>query len=56
MELWVIYVLSCLELINIYLIIIRVIVAKPMAIEWPYSLVDVVVAWNIPMHQWLKRC
>ncbi|KAH9528481.1 hypothetical protein DERF_002427 [Dermatophagoides farinae] len=30
-------------------------VTKPLSIEWPRSLVDVVVAWNIPMHQWLKR-
>ncbi|XP_027196724.2 protein-serine O-palmitoleoyltransferase por [Dermatophagoides pteronyssinus] len=30
-------------------------ITKPLSIEWPRSLVDVVVAWNIPMHQWLKR-
>lgn len=24
------------------------------AIEWPRSLVQVVIQWNIPMHQWLK--
>lgn len=23
-------------------------------VEWPRSLVDVVVSWNIPMHRWLK--
>ena len=29
-------------------------VSKPWNIEAPRSLVDVVVFWNIPMHQWLK--
>ena len=29
-------------------------ITKPWQIEFPRSLVDVVVAWNIPMHQWLK--
>ncbi|KAI2806623.1 hypothetical protein BLOT_008580 [Blomia tropicalis] len=29
-------------------------ITKPIAIEIPRSLVNVVVAWNIPMHQWLK--
>uniref|UniRef100_A0A182JTV5 Protein-serine O-palmitoleoyltransferase porcupine n=1 Tax=Anopheles christyi TaxID=43041 RepID=A0A182JTV5_9DIPT len=30
-------------------------VTSPMAVEFPRSLVQVVTAWNIPMHLWLKR-
>ncbi|KAJ0181015.1 hypothetical protein K1T71_003100 [Dendrolimus kikuchii] len=30
-------------------------VTKPLFIELPRSLVQVVVFWNIPMHQWLKN-
>ncbi|XP_074601381.1 protein-serine O-palmitoleoyltransferase por [Brevipalpus obovatus] len=30
-------------------------VAKPSMIEFPRSLVDVVIAWDIPMHKWLKE-
>ncbi|XP_039745255.1 protein-serine O-palmitoleoyltransferase porcupine [Pararge aegeria] len=30
-------------------------VTKPMLIELPRSLVQVVIFWNIPMHQWLKN-
>uniref|UniRef100_A0A182SZW9 Protein-serine O-palmitoleoyltransferase porcupine n=1 Tax=Anopheles maculatus TaxID=74869 RepID=A0A182SZW9_9DIPT len=30
-------------------------VSSPMAVEFPRSLVQVVTAWNIPMHLWLKR-
>lgn len=33
----------------------QVTITKPRKIEWPRSLVDVVVAWNIPMHRWLKK-
>lgn len=29
-------------------------ITKPFLIEFPRSLVEVVVAWNIPMHNWLK--
>lgn len=29
-------------------------VAKPLNIEFPRSLVDVVTNWNLPMHYWLK--
>ncbi|XP_040579317.1 protein-serine O-palmitoleoyltransferase porcupine [Lepeophtheirus salmonis] len=29
-------------------------VSSPNSIEMPRSLVEVVVSWNIPMHQWLK--
>lgn len=34
---------------------LRMTVTKPLSIELPRSLVDVVIAWNIPMHHWLKR-
>uniref|UniRef100_A0A182W7I5 Protein-serine O-palmitoleoyltransferase porcupine n=1 Tax=Anopheles minimus TaxID=112268 RepID=A0A182W7I5_9DIPT len=30
-------------------------VSSPLAVEFPRSLVQVVTAWNIPMHVWLKR-
>lgn len=30
-------------------------VTKPLFIELPRSLVQVVICWNIPMHQWLKN-
>ncbi|XP_065215367.1 protein-serine O-palmitoleoyltransferase porcupine [Planococcus citri] len=30
-------------------------ITKPNMIEFPHSLVEVVVNWNIPMHNWLKR-
>ncbi|XP_052897000.1 protein-serine O-palmitoleoyltransferase porcupine [Anopheles moucheti] len=30
-------------------------VSSPLAVEFPRSLVQVVTAWNIPMHLWLKR-
>lgn len=29
-------------------------ITKPFLIEFPRSLVEVVIAWNIPMHNWLK--
>lgn len=29
---------------------------KPSSIEFPRSLVEVVVFWNVPMHVWLKTC
>ena len=28
---------------------------KPLSIEFPRSLVDVVIVWNMPMHEWLKN-
>lgn len=31
-------------------------VTKPITIEWPRSLVEVVIYWNITMHMWLKTC
>lgn len=31
-------------------------VTKPLKIELPRSLVQVVIGWNIPMHNWLKQC
>ena len=31
-------------------------VAKPLHMELPRSLVDVVSNWNLPMHFWLKTC
>ncbi len=31
-------------------------VVRPHEIEIPRSLTEVVKAWNIPMHQWLKNC
>lgn len=31
-------------------------VTQPMFIEWPKSLLNVVVHWNAPMHNWLKKC
>jgi hypothetical protein len=31
-------------------------VARPQFIEIPRSLVQVVVYWNVPMHNWLKNC
>ncbi|XP_014256500.1 protein-serine O-palmitoleoyltransferase porcupine [Cimex lectularius] len=32
----------------------RIDVSKPMSIEIPHSLVEVVVYWNLPLHRWLK--
>ena len=34
----------------------RIQVTQPHEIELPRSLVEVVKAWNIPMHIWLKTC
>jgi len=34
----------------------EIIVTKPITIEWPRSLLHVVVHWNLPMHFWLKKC
>jgi len=31
-------------------------IVKPLYIEFPRSLVQVVIFWNIPMHYWLKMC
>lgn len=31
-------------------------ITKPLEIEVPRSLVQVVVNWNMPMHNWLKTC
>ncbi|XP_035777174.1 protein-serine O-palmitoleoyltransferase porcupine-like [Anopheles albimanus] len=30
-------------------------VTSPIAVEFPRSMVQIVTAWNIPMHHWLKR-
>lgn len=30
-------------------------VSKASKVEFPRSLVDVVISWNIPMHQWIKQ-
>lgn len=34
----------------------QTLITKPFEIEVPRSLVQVVVSWNIPMHNWLKTC
>ena len=31
-------------------------VSIPLHVEMPRSLTEVVKAWNIPMHNWLKKC
>ena len=31
-------------------------VSAPRHIEFPRSLPEVVKAWNIPMHNWIKKC
>ena len=31
-------------------------VSEPFNVEVPRSLTEVVKAWNIPMHNWLKKC
>lgn len=31
-------------------------VTKPILVEIPRSIVQIVVAWNIPMHNWMKFC
>lgn len=31
-------------------------ITNPAKIEFPRSLVEVVVFWNVPMHAWLKSC
>jgi len=31
-------------------------VTSPLQIEFPRSLVEVVINWNVPMHTWLKTC
>lgn len=31
-------------------------IVKPLYIEFPRSIVQVVIYWNIPMHYWLKTC
>ena len=31
-------------------------VTQPLHMEIPRSLQEVAKAWNIPMHQWLKKC
>ncbi|RWS13826.1 protein-cysteine N-palmitoyltransferase porcupine-like protein [Dinothrombium tinctorium] len=38
-----------------FVALLCVTVTKPSMIEFPRSLVDVVVAWNIPIHIWLKK-
>jgi porcupine-like protein len=34
----------------------QTLITKPLEIEVPRSLVQVVISWNIPMHNWLKIC
>jgi len=34
----------------------EILVTRPLIIEWPRSLLHVVVHWNAPMHYWLKKC
>ncbi len=31
-------------------------ITAPSKIEYPHSLEEVVVFWNMPMHKWLKTC
>lgn len=31
-------------------------VTRPLSVELPRSLVEVVTNWNLPMHNWLKTC
>jgi len=31
-------------------------VTRPLIMEWPRSLLHVVIHWNAPMHYWLKKC
>lgn len=31
-------------------------ITRPWVIEWPRSLVDVVIYWNLSLHYWLKTC
>ena len=31
-------------------------VSRPLNVEFPRSIVEVVTNWNIPMHFWLKTC
>lgn len=35
---------------------LRLSVCSPLSVEFPRSLVEVVVAWNIPMHRYLHSC
>lgn len=34
----------------------EIFVTRPLTIEWPQSLLHVVVDWNAPIHFWLKKC
>lgn len=34
----------------------EILVTRLLTIEWPQSLLHVVVYWNTPMHYWLKKC
>lgn len=31
-------------------------VAKPLNVELPRSMVEVVTSWNLPMSRWLNKC
>lgn len=31
-------------------------ITQPLRIEFPRSMVQVVIAWNVSMHNWLKIC
>lgn len=34
----------------------EILVTRPLSVEWPQSLLHVVIHWNAPMHYWLKKC
>lgn len=34
----------------------EILVTRPVTVEWPQSLLHVVIYWNAPMHRWLKKC
>lgn len=41
---------------NTYTKLVGYEVTKPHKIELPRSLLQVVIGWNVPMHNWLKQC
>lgn len=43
-KIWIVYACS------------GVTVTRPLSVELPRSLVEVVTNWNLPMHNWLKTC
>lgn len=34
----------------------EIFIIRPLTIEWPQSLLHVVIDWNAPIHLWLKKC